>query len=148
MGVRQTGSERLEQRLDPARLMNRVERVMNDVLAEGAETMQDNIETRGTGNAWSHPWGPNGRTASSPGRVDTGQMLREVQGEVIASDNNGVTGVLGWPEGSPEYYRHQEHGFTHILTGEDVTEMRALRDAVDETTPKLFQELTKIAREI
>lgn len=148
MGVTVTGESSLEQRLDPARLMKRVERVMNDELGEGAELMQGYIETRGTGKEWSHPWGASGRTASRPGRVDTGQMVREVQGEVIASDNTSVTGVLGWPEDSPEYYRHQEHGFEHVLTGEDVEEMRALRDAVDETTPKLFAALTDLAREM
>lgn len=148
MGVRVSGNERLERSLDPARLMTRVEEIVNEVLGEGAEKMRTNIETRGTGKRWSHPWGPNGRTSSSPGRVDTGQMVREVQGEVIASDNTSVTGVLGWPEGSPEYYRHQEHGFNHVLTGEDVEEMRALRDAADETTPELIYELTRIARQM
>ena len=148
MGVRVSGNEQVVRSLDPARLMQRVETVMNDVLGEGAERMQGYIETRGTGKRWTHPWGPNGRTGSSPGRVDTGQMIREVQGEVIASDNNGVTGVLGWPEGSPEYFRHQEHGFNHVLTGEDVEEMRALRDAADATTPELMDELTKIARQL
>lgn len=145
MGVRQSGSDRLEKSLDPARLMSRVETVMNDTLRDGAQLMQGYIETRGTGKEWTRPWGPNGRTASRPGRVDTGQMLREVQGEVVASDVNGVTGVLGWPENSPEYYRHQEHGFQHIITGDDVEEMRALRDAVDETTPRLMNALTKVA---
>lgn len=145
MGVQVSGGNDLESRLDPGRFMKRVEVVMNDVLEDGANQMQSNIETRGTGREWTRPWGPNGRTGSYPGRVDTGQMVREVQGEVIASDSNGVTGVLGWPENSPDYYRLQEHGFYHVLTQEDVEGMRALADAVDETTPRLIERLTQIA---
>lgn len=147
MGVKVTGESAIESRLDPGRLMQRVATVMDDVLGDGANEMQSNIETRGTGREWSRPWGPNGRTGSYPGRVDTGQMIREVQGEVTSISNKRVTGTLGWPEDSPDYYRLQEHGFYHTLTQEDVDGMRALADAEANTTPALMDALIRIAKE-
>lgn len=146
MGVKVTGDSDIEARLDSKRFMQRVAVVMDDVLEDGAHEMQQNIETRGTGREWSRPWGPNGRTGSYPGRVDTGQMVREVQGEVVSTSANRVTGVLGWPEDSPDYYRLQEHGFYHTLTQEDVDGMRALADAEASTTPALVNALIQIAK--
>lgn len=146
MGVKQEGSERFERSLDPGRLMSRVNVVMGDVLERGKDSMVNKIETRGTGNTWQSPWG--GRSASTPGRDDSGQMKSDVKGEVTEHTGTHVRGMLGWPEGSPEYYRHQEHGFFHVLAQRDVMEMGALRDASEETTTELVEELTKIARQM
>ena len=133
-------------RLDPARLMRRVEQGMSRVLEGGKQDMRAYIEARGTGRTWQHPWG--GRTGSYPGRVDSGDMLNDVEGRVVASDANGVTGVLGWAEGSPSYYRHQEHGFHNTLTDTDVEGMRAFADAEADTTEALLDELLDIAKEL
>lgn len=146
MGFKQAGSEQLEAKLSSSVWSKRVRAVLESNLTEGANTMRQNIETRGTGKTWSRAWGGRGRTASTPGRVDSGAMVGDVQGVVTSETPGRVVGELGWPEGSPEYYRHQEHGFRHVLTQEDVTEMRALRDAADETTPAILDGLREIAR--
>ena len=134
-------------RLDQGRFNQFARQALGRDLGEGKAQMVQNIETRGTGKTWEHAWGPNGRAASTPGRDDTGQMKGAVEGpETVSGLPNGASGFLGWPEGSPEYFRHQENGFYNVLIGVDVTEMRALRDAADETTTEVIQSVRNYAR--
>lgn len=147
MGVTQTGGEHLERSLDPALLMARTADVLADVLGDGKDRMVEFIETRGTLREWEKGWGRSTRTASIPGRDDTGQMKSDVIGEVTSASAQHVRGILGWPDGSPEYYRHQENGFFHTIAQRDVEEMNALRDASEATTDDLVVSLTRLVRE-
>ena len=146
MGVKVTGGQSLKRRIDSSRLMRETAQVMARVLKEGESEMVDFIETRGTLREWEKPWGRSARSASIPGRDDTGAMKNAVVGEVIEVNAFRVKGVLGWPEGSPEYFRLQENGFYHRLSQEDVPGMRALRDAADNTRSKLVVELIDLIR--
>lgn len=128
--------------------MAEVQPIMKRVLENGRQAMVDHIETRGTGHVWQSSWGRNPRSASIPGRDDTGAMKSAVVGEVTEANAKHVEGELGWPEGSPEYFRHQEHGFYHVLAQRDVEEMGALRDASEETTNELMYELERLAKRL
>lgn len=143
MGVSERGTDALLSRLDPATLMGKAKQALTESLADGKNAMVHSIETRGTGREWQHPWG--GRAGSMPGRDDTGEMKGAVEGpETVTDTGTRVTGYLGWAEGTPEYFRHQEYGFRNILTGTYVEEMRALRDATDQTTAELLPKLRKL----
>ena len=137
MGVK-VNDRGLDRLLSPSLLMGRISTVMRETLEEARHEMVESIETRGTGRTWTKPWsGGTGRGASIPGRDDTGGMKGDVIGEVVESNAKRVRGVLGWPEGSPEYYSLQEDGFYNWLSRENVAPMRALRDASENATDKL-----------
>ena len=141
------GDRSLLDRLDQGKFNTFAKQALEGELAQGKAQMVNNIETRGTGKTWHHAWKPSGRTGSTPGRDDTGLMKRSVDGpETVTALPNGATGFLGWPEGSPEYFRHQENGFRNVLIQVDVEEMHALRDAADETTTEVIQSVQAYAR--
>ena len=81
-----------------ARLMDRVEDVMETALEKGETAMKEAVATRGTGRTWSRPWGD--RTGSFPGRIDTGHMQKEIRGEITEKTRNKVEGNLGWDDDS------------------------------------------------
>lgn len=141
-GISMSGFEQLSARLNPTALVNKVEKAVDESLAEGKAEMRSNIETRGTGNTWSRPWG--GRSGSYPGRVDSGDMLRDVDGKITTVNSHVVEGILGWEDGSPTYYGYQENGFYHVLAARDIEGMMALRDAVDGTRKDLIDRLGRI----
>lgn len=147
MGMTMTGADAFLARLDPSRLMSEAESALSQSLEDGKSAMVGFIETRGTGREWKHTWGNNPRAGSFPGRDDTGTMKSAVQGpETVERNKDTVTGSLGWADGSPEYYQHQEYGFRNVLTGTYVEEMRALRDAAEQTTAELLPRLRKLGR--
>lgn len=140
----------LDQLLNIAKidLPSEFEGAMERSLEKGEEAMKEAIATRGTGKTWSHPWGRNGRTGSYPGRVDTGAMQGDVRGVVTEVSEKRVEGNLGWDDNSPMYYALQDQGFTHVITGEDIEGMRALRDAADITERALLDEVDGIVRRL
>lgn len=124
-------------------IMGEIEDALEESLNEGADEMRGMIESRGTGNQWSRP-GPSGRTGSYPGRVDSGNMLNDVESQISDRGDNYVEGWLGWKDNSPLYYRLQENGFNHRLAGRDIPGMMALRDAAEETEKILEDKLRRI----
>lgn len=127
-------------------LMGELEGALDRSLEVGEKAMKEAIATRGTGKTWSHPW--RGRTGSIPGRVDSGDMQDDVRGVITDRSKTEVTGNLGWDEDSPDYYRYQEYGFMHVLNGQDVEGMMALRDAADLTKATLVDEVEQIVKRI
>lgn len=123
-------------------LMGELEGALDKALEEGETVMKEAIATRGTGNTWSHPW--RGRTGSIPGRIDSGDMHKDVRGIITEKTKTKVTGNLGWDENSPDYYAYQDQGFMHVLTGKSVEGMRALRDAAEVTENVLVSEVQDI----
>lgn len=81
--------------------------------AVGAETMQQIIETSGTG--WD------GRLGPTDGRVDTGQMLAAVDYDKRARAGVSRTGRgsrsarFGWIRDYRDYYGYQDQGFNNIM---------------------------------
>lgn len=136
----------LERRLNPKSTMDRVEAAVAEAAEKGKEVMREAIETRGTGKTWKSSWF--GRTGSFPGRVDSGDMLRDVEGEVLTRTATTVTGVVGWADNDPMYYALQEGGFRHVLTGEMVEGMMALRDGAEVAKNSLVRGMEDIARDI
>lgn len=66
-------------------------------------------EDAGTGNEWTRPWS-NGRTASIPGRVDSGAMASAM--DHIVTKGKAVDLDIGWVRIWEEYFGAQEEGFT------------------------------------
>lgn len=141
-GVQLSGFDELSRRLNPQRLMDQIEKATEESLAEGKSDMRHSIETRGTGKTWQRAW--NGRTGSYPGRVASGDMLNAVEGKITARRPEMIEGILGWADGSPDYFRYQNIGFRHVMAQTDVAGMRALRDASDLLRADLIERLGRI----
>lgn len=141
-----SGLDALERRLNPKNTMDRIEAAVAEAADKGKDVMREAVETRGTGKTWSRPWF--GREGSYPGRVDTGDMLDGIDGKVTDRNSNSVTGVLGWDDGAPMYVALQNNGFRHILTGEDVEGMMALRDGAEVARNSLISDIEEIARDV
>lgn len=127
-------------------LPQELEDAMEKAMEQGEDALKEAINTRGTGNTWSRPWGRSGRTGSFPGRVDSGEMLDKAEGKVTNKDAHSVDGVLGWPEDSPEYIALQDQGFHHVLANRDIEGMMALRDSAELAEQVLVTEIENIAR--
>jgi len=145
-GFTVTGLDALERRFNPKTTMDRVEAAMADATDKGRDAMREAVETRGTGKTWKHPW--RGRSGSIPGRVDSGDMLDGVKGEVTERTRHSVTGVVGWDDDSEAYMAFQDQGFRHVLTGEYVEGMMALRDGSELAKTSLIADLEQIVRDI
>lgn len=141
-----TGFEAFERRFNPKSTMDRVEKAMDSATEAGREAMREAVETRGTGKTWKTPW--RGRAGSFPGRVDSGHMLDEVKGEVTERTAHSVSGIVGWEDGSEMYIALQDQGFRHVLTGQDVEGMMALRDGSEIAKRALISDLEDIVRDI
>lgn len=141
-GVQLSGFEALSARLDPQRLMDKIEKATQESLDNGKTDMQHSIETRGTGKTWQRTW--NGRAGSYPGRVDSGDMLHAVEGKITSRHSASIEGILGWADGSPDYFRYQNIGFYHRMAQTDVAGMQALRDASESTRAELIARLEAI----
>lgn len=141
-----SGLDALTRISDSKSILDRAEDALEEALEEGERAMKEAIATRGTGRTWEKPWG--GRAGSFPGRIDTGDMQDDVNGEMLPRTTNTVSGRLGWDDNSPFYYRLQEAGFTHSITGEEIEGMMALHDAADVAKRNLIQGLEQIGRSI
>lgn len=116
--------ELVEKRLQqiPDKLLPCIQQKVAEALAVGKTSMETTVNTSGTDYSLSQ-----GRS----GRVDTGEMLSEINSQTSRSGNT-VNGFLGWLEGTPMWARYQELGFTHYLTGKDVEGMHAIANASEE----------------
>lgn len=144
--MKTSGLDHLIERCNPVRVMGEIESAVEDSVKHGADSMRNYIETRGTGKTWAHAWGPRNRTASTPGRVDSGEMLEGVKGGVTGRTPESVTAMLGWDKGSPDWASLQEAGFRHVLTGDTVKGMRALADAEIDTRVELHIGLQRVGK--
>lgn len=144
-GVNISGLEDLL-RIERINLPDEFEGAMTKAMEAGQDALKEAINTRGTGNTWTRPWGRNDRTGSIPGRVDSGEMLAKAKGEVTKKDAHSVDGVLGWPEDSPEYIAYQDQGFHHVIADRDIEGMMALRDSAELAERVLIEEVENVAR--
>lgn len=133
-------------RIERINLPDEFENAMGKAMEAGQDALKEAINTRGTQRKWSRPWGESGRTSSSPGRVDRGNMLAEAKGEVTNKTAHSVDGELGWPEDSPEYIAYQDQGFHHVIINEDIEGMMALRDSAELAERVLIEEVENVAR--
>lgn len=141
-----SGLEALSRIADSRSVLDRAEEALEEALDEGKDAMREAISTRGTGRTWESP--RNGRAGSYPGRVDTGDMLDDVDAKLLPRTTNTVSGQLGWDDSSPFYYQLQEAGFTHSTTGDEIEGMMALHDAADVARRSLIQGLERIGDSI
>lgn len=89
-------------------LQNIIEEELDVVGKRGEEKGQEWIDSRGTGNTWSRPWG--GRTGSTPGRVDSETMKKAIDYRIIRGKGVGLD--VGWVHIYHEYFGLQDKGFT------------------------------------
>lgn len=98
-----------------------LERTMKD----GAELTIGYIMTRGT------------KESGKAGRIDDGDMVRDIDWRVDELANGGARGFFGWlnAANSPEkrYYVYQEGGFWHVNAGRAIEGMFAVTDAATQT---------------
>lgn len=144
MAVTSTGFDSVSQKLNPSSITGGIERAVKESVEEGATAMKGMIETRGTGKTWTKPWGRSSRGASIPGRVDTGQMRDAVEGKVTSASPTRVEGMVGWEDGSPDYFDFQENSFRHAISGQTIAGMQTLRDVHDIVEHSLTQKLRKL----
>lgn len=91
-----------------ANLKNIVEDELIVAGKAGAAEGRDFIDTAGTGNSWATDF--NGRSSSSPGRVDTGNMRDSVAYRIFQGKGVGLD--VGWVHHWEEYFGAQEKGFS------------------------------------
>lgn len=99
-------------------------RIVREVAEEGAAEMRKIISTSATPGKSSGSWTSRWFSATTKGRIETGQMLGDV-----STAPTKKTARWGWAlNGGREvdYYMYQENGFTHWITGKDVPPMHAL----------------------
>lgn len=135
-----SGAVELGRKLDPARFKRVMSKSMEETTSVGVEVMRDVVETSGTDRLWARPW--YGRTGSGRGRIDTGTMLKDIAKDPVTDTSSGVKSAFGWVKGSPTYAVHQEYGFTHVLTGEVVQGMHAMRQAEADATDEAVSSLS------
>lgn len=106
----------------------------------GAERMVEYINTRGTG------WVGRGAEAFPEGRVDTGDMRRDVKSD-IRSQFGRKTASFGWLDRKQEYYSLQEVGFHHT-SDKRVKGMYALADAGEDAMEAYKRVMRERGREV
>lgn len=113
-----------------------------EVAKFGAERMQHYISTRGRNREWERGW-PSRKTGrlryrSGPGRIDSGDMLRNVSVKFQRGQKQSRA-VFGWVNKYEEYYKFQEReeGFVHWISGEKIPGITSLRDARRDTVNEL-----------
>lgn len=124
--------------------MTKVEAGVDDAMEEsgqmGEDLMKGFIQTRGTGRIWAYPRGS--REGSTPGRVDSGKMLRAV-GHRTTTQGGSRQLRIGWVSGTREdYFWLQDQGFEHPY-GMQVEGMNALQDATDAALTDLMRRLKR-----
>lgn len=106
-------------------IVESVERATKDELErtmrEGAELTIGYIATRGTAKS------------KRAGRIDSGDMIRDVSHRVDQMQDGRSRGFFGWlnapNDPDKKYYVYQEGGFTHWRSGELIEGMYAVADA-------------------
>ena len=88
------------------------------IIAEAVDNMKHFIETRPS------------LKSGKPGRVESGDMLKDVAGEVFYDGVGGMVGKFGFLNVQELYYALQTStGFTHYKSGEFIEPTFAMRDA-------------------
>lgn len=114
----------------PNKVMDTAERKVYIISEESAARMVEIINTSGTG------WVGRGAEAFAEGRVDSGQMRRDV-GFTVERSGTRITAKMGWVHGQDPYYLEQEYGFINPWTGAPVPPMLALTQASADFENKL-----------
>lgn len=109
------------------KVRNRIVDNMQRIASEGAEEMEQNIETRGT--SWSH-YRANVLGRGTEGRHDEGVMVGAVDHRVT-SHPKAVNAEIGWLDEFQDYFRTQELGLGVVEP------MFALRDAANTMKDRL-----------
>lgn len=99
------------------------EAILERSMDEGAILMKEYISTRGTAKGGARP--------DNPGRIDTERMLKAVESNVTPYGPKRVRGTFGWLSDKADYFKWQEGGFDHVLSGEYIEGMYAMQDAAD-----------------
>lgn len=116
---------------------DRVEGVAEQVAEEGQEMLQGMIQdpARGTNRTWKRSY--NGRKGGFHGRVADGQMLADIDEDVVRFGSDAVVASFGWIHHYQDYYGMQDVGFTHEYAKEEdgsdivIKGMFIMRDAED-----------------
>jgi len=132
-----------------------IQEIQMEAAKAGQDKMKELIETRGVGRMWVTPW--KGRKSgaykqiSSPGRIDSGDMLNDVSIRFQGSRAT-ASSAFGWIRRKEIYYLAQENGMkasrrAGARPGMDVPGMFALRDSrlyvVNQVMPRLIRKYAK-----
>lgn len=126
-----------------------------EVAELGAEVAREIIRTEGRNRTWARPWRSEKtgrvRSGSGPGRIDSGDMLNNIDVQFQRGEKQSRA-VFGWVKTYENYYKFQEEGFVHWISGEEIPGMFAIRDSrrimVNEA-PKIAKKYArKIARRL
>lgn len=152
MGVKiGPGFKRIRELFAEESIVDFAEVAMQEAIDAGVDAALDAIDTSGNPDkAWVNPFpvffeNSGRKMQPTADRVDTGSMRDDIGGRVYRSKRNTISGEVGWINGSESYYKYQEYGFTHWITGQYITGMGALRSA-KETTEMVFRD--RIEREV
>lgn len=120
-----------------------IKNAINVEVQQGEQLMKETIETSGLGVEWQRSH--NGRTMSSPGRVDTGRMRDSVEHD-FQDNGDSAIGRFGWLNKWEEYFGYQEGGFFHNQANRQIRAMHAVSDAEDIVMENLERKIDGILR--
>lgn len=122
-----------------------------EVAEKGAEAAREIIRTRGRNREWARPWRSEKtgrfRSGSGPGRIDSGDMLNNITVQFQRGEKQSRA-VFGWIKTYEYYYKYQEEGFNHWISGKEIPGMFAIRDARREAAAEAPQIAKKYTRRI
>ena len=125
----------------PEELMEMANDVIDEVTDDGAELMREYIMTRATDKVRER--------YGREGRYRPGKAMYKAVKSGTKQNRRSVVGTFGWGvDGSAneDYFRFQEEGFRHWISGEDIVPMHALLDAYMETRERFFARMREEMR--
>lgn len=103
-------------------------KIVVETARRGEELTKQHIRTRGI---------------SKPGRIESGDMLRDIRSRELVDSAGRVQAHFGWIYNQEYYYGLQEGGFKHVNSGRDIPGMYALVDAAEEVFEDMKEEIRR-----
>lgn len=149
MGIE--GPKNLIEALDipgPEDLANEVASAADYIGSQGRDNQRQIIEISPTAGDWSRfwQWKPRWResTRAQTGRVDSGQMIEDVEYETTQNPNRTEI-EIGWVGGDMGYYAFQEYGGINSYTGGKSVVVEGMR-SIARSQPKTAEEAREALR--
>lgn len=113
-------------------LLNLSEEIIEDATLFGEDRMKEIIETAITATGQQRQ-----ASGGHPGRIETGNMIDDIQSNIDLIGNNRIEGSWGWELALQLYYMYQEYGTS------DIEGMRALQQSYIEAREKMLEGLVR-----
>jgi hypothetical protein len=115
---------------------------MEDTADDGAERVREIIHLSTTDWGYARTQGVGGEPRPYPGRIESGEMLNDVDSRVEELGDGVIEAKWGWAD-PEDYYWIQEYGFDAFET--KIAPMHSLATSLDEAEIALQERLGEIS---